>query len=106
MMRYLMCGTTLSLLLIVSPLTSGEKPAAAPIEISWHGQSFFTIKTSKGTTIAIDPHAIPEYGRLQGVRADIILMSHNHNDHTQIGVIDNFRDKVVRIIAGLKSGGL
>jgi L-ascorbate metabolism protein UlaG (beta-lactamase superfamily) len=106
MMRCLVCGITLSLFLFVSPLSSGEKPAVAPIEISWHGQSFFTIKTAKGTVIAIDPHAIPEYGRLQGVRADIILVSHNHNDHTQVGVIENFRDKDVRIITGLKGGGL
>jgi L-ascorbate metabolism protein UlaG (beta-lactamase superfamily) len=92
---------------LASPLTSGEKPAALqPLQISWHGQSFFTIKTGKGTRIAIDPHAIPEYGRMLGLKADIILISHNHNDHTQVDVIENSKDKDVRIITGLKGGGL
>ena len=86
---------------LVVPAHSGEK--TLPVLISWHGQSFFTLKTSKGTTVAMDPHAIPEYGRLLGMKADIITLSHNHNDHTQIGVIENFKD--ARIIPGLKGGG-
>jgi L-ascorbate metabolism protein UlaG (beta-lactamase superfamily) len=90
---------------LASPLTSGEKKPAVPIMISWHGQSFFTLKTSKGTTIVMDPHAIMEYGRLQGLKADIVLVSHNHNDHTQVGVIENIKDKDVKIITGLKGGG-
>ena len=97
--------TTLFLLLFLgSSLTAGEKTSA--VQISWHGQSFFTIKTGKGTTIAIDPHAILEYGRPEGLKADIILISHNHNDHTQVRVIENSKDKDVRIITGLKGGGL
>jgi L-ascorbate metabolism protein UlaG (beta-lactamase superfamily) len=75
-----------------------------PIQITWHGQSFFEIKSSKGTNIVIDPHMITAYGRLQGVKADIVLISHNHNDHTQVEVIENIRDKGVKIIPGLKGG--
>jgi L-ascorbate metabolism protein UlaG (beta-lactamase superfamily) len=77
------------------------------LQISWHGQSFFQIKSSKGTNIVIDPHAIEQYGRLLGVRADIVLATHFHNDHTQFGVIENLnektiKDKSVRLIMGLK----
>jgi L-ascorbate metabolism protein UlaG (beta-lactamase superfamily) len=73
----------------------------APPEISWHGQSFFTLKTGAGTTIAFDPHALPEYGRILNMKADIILLSHNHNDHTQVGVIENFREaKIIRGLSG------
>lgn len=90
-------------LLSVSALPSGEKKPALPLMLSWHGQSFFTLKTSSGMTIAFDPHALPEYGRLQGVKADVILVSHNHNDHTQVGVIENFRE--AKILTGLKGGG-
>src|SRR5436190_1112636 len=90
------------LLALSSSLTAGEKTGA--VQISWHGQSFFTIKTSKGTTIAIDPHAILEYGRPEGLKADVVLISHNHNDHTQVRVIENSKD--VRTITGLKGGGL
>jgi L-ascorbate metabolism protein UlaG (beta-lactamase superfamily) len=111
MLRFSVAAATVLAVGLASPLTSGEKagekPAAQqPLQISWHGQSFFTIKTGKGTCIAIDPHNIPEYGRQIGLKADIILMSHNHNDHTQIGVIENSKDKDVRIISGLKGPGL
>src|SRR5437016_713835 len=106
MVRSLAAGLAVIFPVLVSPLNAGEKNALLPPQISWHGQSFFTIKTGKGTTIAIDPHAILEYGRPEGLKADIILISHNHNDHTQVRVIENSKDKDVRIITGLKGGGL
>jgi L-ascorbate metabolism protein UlaG (beta-lactamase superfamily) len=105
MSRYIAAVLALLFPSLASSLISGEKNAG-PIEISWHGQSFFTIKTGGGTTIAIDPHAIQEYGRLKGLRADIVLISHNHTDHNQLGVIENIKDKNVHIITGLKAGGL
>jgi L-ascorbate metabolism protein UlaG (beta-lactamase superfamily) len=89
---------------LASPLSAGEK--TLPPQISWHGQSFFTIKTGKGMTIAIDPHAIPEYGRMMGLKADVVLISHNHNDHTQVGVFENSKDKDFRVITGLKGNSL
>ena len=105
MTRCLPCAIVLVLLSFASAAIAGGQQSGQ-VEISWHGQSFFTITTSKGTRIAIDPHAIPEYGRLQGIKADIILISHNHNDHTQVGVIENAKDKDVRIITGLKGSNL
>jgi L-ascorbate metabolism protein UlaG (beta-lactamase superfamily) len=104
----------LALMLLLCPVLllplvhSGEK--AAPLLLTWHGHSFFTIKSSKGTIIAIDPHAIQQYGRTEGLKADIILISHNHTDHTQIGVFEDIekalKDKTVRIIRGLKGAAL
>src|SRR5439155_3714328 len=95
-------------LLVLPVVRSGEK--AAPLVLTWHGHSFFTIKSSKGTIIAFDPHAIQQYGRFEGLKADIILISHNHNDHTQVGVFDGIKEglqnKSVRVITGLKGGGL
>jgi L-ascorbate metabolism protein UlaG (beta-lactamase superfamily) len=90
---------------VFSPVLAGDK-GWKPIQITWHGQSFFEIKTSKGTNIVMDPHLIPAYGRVQGVKADIVLMSHNHNDHTQIGVLENAKEKNFKVIAGLKGPGL
>lgn len=85
-----------------------EKPVKpAQPTISWYGQSFFMLKTSKGTQVAFDPHAIAEYGRLEGLRADVILMSHKHPDHIQKGVFENADekgDKAPIIINGWKTG--
>src|SRR5689334_12075438 len=77
MLRWL--SAAFALALFFSPLTSAQDKAG-PVQISWHGQSFFTVKSTKGTVIVIDPHQIPEYGRLQGLKADAVLMSHLHND--------------------------
>ena len=96
------------LILIVSmvlvPIASSQdKKPAEPVAITWHGQSFFTIKTSKGTTIAIDPHFIEAYGRILGLKADVALISHHHNDHTQVGIFDDPKPKVIQ---GLKGSGM
>src|SRR5581483_1048248 len=72
------------------------------VTIRWHGQSFFDIESSKGTRVAIDPHAIEGYGRTN-VSADLVLISHFHNDHTQVDVIQN-RAKA-KVLTGLRGTG-
>jgi L-ascorbate metabolism protein UlaG (beta-lactamase superfamily) len=76
--------------------------AGPKVVIRWHGQSFFDIESSKGTRIAIDPHAIEAFGR-QDVSADAVLISHEHSDHNQVNVITN--ESKARIIHGLKGEG-
>jgi L-ascorbate metabolism protein UlaG (beta-lactamase superfamily) len=94
MMRF-----TGALLLALSCLGSVQAQQK-PIQITWHGQSFFEIRTSKGTNIVTDPHVIPEYGRLAaGIKADLVLMSHSHNDHTQLDALAN-KDKIPKVIKG------
>ena len=43
---------------------------------------------------------------MMGLKADVVLISHNHNDHTQVGVIENSKDKDFRLITGLKGSSL
>jgi L-ascorbate metabolism protein UlaG (beta-lactamase superfamily) len=106
MPRILIVGLSLVAGLLIKPSAhSQDKKTWAPIQITWHGQSFFEIKSSKGTNIITDPHQIMEYGRIEGLKAVIVLISHLHNDHTQIGVIENIKDKNVKTIVGLKGGG-
>jgi L-ascorbate metabolism protein UlaG (beta-lactamase superfamily) len=86
-------------------LLAGVVGAADPprkLEIRWHGQSFFEIKSSKGTRIVLDPHAIEAYGRIT-VDADLVLLSHLHTDHTQVGVIQT--RPMPKVLAGLKVSG-
>src|SRR5687768_14966021 len=74
--------------------------SAAPVTIKWHGQSFFEIKSSKGTIIVIDPHNIEAYGRKE-VKADLVLVSHFHIDHTAPQPIANINK--AKILFGLKN---
>ena len=62
------------------------------VTIRWHGQSFFEIKSSAGTRIVIDPHAIEQFGRIE-VEADLILVTHLHSDHMRLEVITNAADR-------------
>jgi L-ascorbate metabolism protein UlaG (beta-lactamase superfamily) len=94
-----------AVLALGATLPAAGQAGKGPVQITWHGQSFFEVRSSKGTNIVLDPHNIPEYGRVLGVKADAVLMSHTHNDHTQIDVIQNIKDKGVKVIPGLTGFG-
>jgi len=80
--------------------------SAKEVKIFWHGQSFFEIRTSGGSTIAIDPHFIEAYGRRE-VKADIVLITHFHIDHASPEPIVNFekglKDGKIKAFAALKN---
>src|SRR5262245_16803040 len=99
-----LCLLPLLCVVLVPSAPCQDKKPAPPVTITWHGQSFFTIKTGKGTTIAIDPHAIEAYGRIIGLKTDLVLISHLHNDHTQEGVFENAGK--FKVIKGLKGSGM
>jgi L-ascorbate metabolism protein UlaG (beta-lactamase superfamily) len=76
------------LLLFAAPAAAADAKATT---IIWHGQSFFEIISKSGTRIVLDPHAIEAFGR-NTVKADVVLCSHNHTDHTRLEVIENIKD--------------
>lgn len=80
----------------------GPAADAKKLVLRWHGQSFFDLTTTKGTRVVFDPHAIEGYGR-HLVKADLICISHFHDDHTQIGSVENFRS--AKLLPGLKGSG-
>jgi L-ascorbate metabolism protein UlaG (beta-lactamase superfamily) len=72
---------------------------AKKLSIRWHGQSFFEIRTSAGTRIVIDPHAIENFGA-KSLKADLILYTHFHTDHIQFHIVENLEK--VKMLGGLK----
>jgi L-ascorbate metabolism protein UlaG (beta-lactamase superfamily) len=86
--------------LAVLCFSAAAAPAADnPITIRWHGQSFFEVISPAGVRVVLDPHAIENYGRIT-VQADLVLLSHFHNDHTQVNVVENL--KKAKILTGLR----
>src|SRR5687768_212413 len=85
--------------------TTGEKDKLVPFTITFHGQSFYVLKTTKGKVIAFDPHFIEVYQiERDPWKADIICVSHNHNDHNRVQVFENH--KKAKILTGLKGPSL
>ncbi|MCS6863623.1 MAG: MBL fold metallo-hydrolase [Gemmataceae bacterium] len=64
-----------------------EPPQAKALIVRWYGQSFFQVETAKGHRFAFDPHGIEAFGRAR-VKADFVLVSHTHDDHALIEMID------------------
>lgn len=82
------CIAALAVLPMFASLVSAGEDK---VVIRWHGQSFFEIISTKGTRIVTDPHAIEAYGRPQ-IKADLVLMTHFHVDHTRTDAITNLKD--------------
>jgi L-ascorbate metabolism protein UlaG (beta-lactamase superfamily) len=93
-----MARTLSALALVLVPL-SVARADEKPVTIRWHGQSFFEVISPAGVRVVIDPHAIENYGRIS-VKADLVLLSHFHDDHTQVGVVENL--KQAKVLTGLK----
>jgi L-ascorbate metabolism protein UlaG (beta-lactamase superfamily) len=78
----------LTALVAALALAAGAGAADKKLTIRWHGQSLFEIITSEGTRVVMDPHAIDAFGR-QSVKADLVVCSHLHSDHTRLDSIDS-----------------
>jgi L-ascorbate metabolism protein UlaG (beta-lactamase superfamily) len=65
----------------------GKDGKEKAVKLRWFGQSFFQLETSHGIQVVFDPHAIAAFGRTQ-VKADYVLISHPHNDHSQVEVLE------------------
>ncbi len=98
--RLLLALLTLSPCLLVSLLPAqAQEPGKPTVKLRWFGQSMFQLETTLGRKVVFDPHAIPQFGR-HVVKADVIVCSHLHNDHTTLAEIED--PKSARIFYGLE----
>jgi L-ascorbate metabolism protein UlaG (beta-lactamase superfamily) len=96
------CRATLLALLLLSP---AHARAAAPAgKLTWYGQSCFLLETAAGTRIVMDP--IPKgigYELPQGLKADVVTISHEHFDHNNLGFVTG-KARVIRGLTADKKG--
>jgi L-ascorbate metabolism protein UlaG (beta-lactamase superfamily) len=78
--------------------------APATLDLRWYGHSFFMLETSKGTRVAFDPHNIQDYGRIE-LTADVVLVSHEHDDHNNLGAVKvRVKENVIHGLKPAKPG--
>ncbi len=58
------------------------------MKLSWLGHSAFRLEESTGTTVVTDPYHSYVGFEFPRIKADIVTVSHSHNDHSFISGID------------------
>lgn len=98
----LLAITLLSWCMLAPSPAAAKDPPQAPVAVRWWGQAMVTIETWWGLTIAIDPYDPAQTGYTDPhVRADVVLISHEHFDHNNADLIAG--DPVV--VRGLTEDG-
>jgi L-ascorbate metabolism protein UlaG (beta-lactamase superfamily) len=69
--------------------------------LKWLGHASIKITTNEGIVIYIDPYAGSDYSE----PADIILVTHGHNDHNQVGKVSKKADCAIYSGPGASVGG-
>ena len=65
--------------------------------VNWFGHSCFFLRGSEGPSILVDPFNEDEVGYIMPrVRADIVLISHDHKDHNNVSAVLG-HPKVIRV---------
>ncbi|HEX3697685.1 MAG TPA: MBL fold metallo-hydrolase [Polyangia bacterium] len=73
-------------------------------KLQWLGQSCFILETTAGTRVVMDP--IPKglgYELPAGLKADVVTISHEHQDHNNLGLLVN-KPRVLRGLTPDKKG--
>ena len=70
-------------------LCAGSSVSAASVNMKWYGQAFFTLRNEAGVVVAIDPFdgSFLNYPIPQDLKADILLVTHEHKDHNNVAII-------------------
>jgi L-ascorbate metabolism protein UlaG (beta-lactamase superfamily) len=62
---------------------------AEQTRVQWFGQAFFQLTSSGGVRVVIDPfdNTFFNYPMPKDLAADVLLVTHEHNDHNNAGII-------------------
>ncbi len=94
---------------MISPLTT-EKNLTEAVRVSWLGHAMFLLEDGLGTRLVTDPFDAHVGYALPDVTADIVLVSHDHADHSHVDLVKGdpvvVRDASPREVKGLKISGL
>jgi L-ascorbate metabolism protein UlaG (beta-lactamase superfamily) len=80
------------------------------LRVQWFGQSAFLLTDAAGRAVVLDPFGVPgpemaargmrfAYPPIQGVKADLVLITHEHFDHAAAEVVGG-SPRVIRSTAG------
>jgi len=85
------------------------KDLAEAVRVSWLGHAMFLLEDGAGNRIVTDPYNEHVGYRLPDVEADIVLISHDHADHSHVQLVKGdplvVRDKSTREIGGIRIAG-
>ncbi|MHC4768071.1 MAG: MBL fold metallo-hydrolase [Planctomycetota bacterium] len=66
---------------------SAAAEPALPVAVRFWGQSLVTIETAWNLRIAVDPYALRIGYDDPGIEADLVLVTHEHFDHKNVGLV-------------------
>jgi L-ascorbate metabolism protein UlaG (beta-lactamase superfamily) len=78
-----------TMLLLVMGLLVYGGAAMAKTKVTWYGQAFFKIDSNDGKRVVIDPYdqSFLKYPLPKGLVADVLMVTHEHKDHNNVGLI-------------------
>jgi L-ascorbate metabolism protein UlaG (beta-lactamase superfamily) len=102
MRPHLMRAALFAAIVLVLPAHATAAPPAG--KLTWYGQACFLLETAAGTRIVMDP--FPKglgYELPQGLKADIVTISHEHSDHNNVAFVAG-KPRVIRGLTADKKG--
>jgi len=62
----------------------------AKTKVTWYGQAFIAVEAGDGKRMVVDPfdQSFLKYPLPKGLTADVLLVTHEHGDHNNVGLIE------------------